>query len=141
MPTSKWSVSGIPPIAVIHRLASDRRSTGVSSDSVKCHERFVDAYKLPFRMISDPEGRVRKLFGLTEMLGVEARVTFVVNQSAVVEHIYSSMLKPKEHVLQSLEIISQLLEEEVTALPSVLQGQPGSHRWTETPPALPPRRA
>ena len=92
-------------------------------------------------MISDPEGRLRQAFGLTETLGVEARVTFVVNEAAVVEHVYSSMLKPKEHVLQSLEVISQLLEEEVTALPVTLQGRPGWQRWAESPPPLPPRRA
>ena len=43
---------------------------GVSSDSIESHKRFLDEYLFPFRLLSDEEGKVRKLYGATKGFGL-----------------------------------------------------------------------
>ena len=49
---------------------------GISSDSVGLHRRFAASYQLPFTLLSDRGGMVRRLYGAQSMLGlVPGRVT------------------------------------------------------------------
>ena len=43
---------------------------GVSSDSADKHTAFADKYKLPFTLLSDRGGKVRKLYGVPTVLGL-----------------------------------------------------------------------
>jgi peroxiredoxin Q/BCP len=36
---------------------------GVSSDDVNSHSRFKAKYRLPFILVSDPDGKIRELYG------------------------------------------------------------------------------
>ncbi len=52
---------------------------GISDDSTESHERFASKYSLPFTLLSDKGGRVRKLYGVKKTFGViPGRVTFVI---------------------------------------------------------------
>ena len=42
---------------------------GVSSDSVRSHQRFAQKHGLPFVLLSDEGGEVRKLYGVPNTLG------------------------------------------------------------------------
>jgi peroxiredoxin Q/BCP len=64
---------------------------GVSGDSVESHKRFIDEYKLPFTLLSDMKGEVRKLYGTYRILGlVSGRYTFIIDKEGVTRHIFSS---------------------------------------------------
>jgi thioredoxin-dependent peroxiredoxin len=43
---------------------------GVSSDSVRSHQRFVEKHDLPFVLLSDEGGEVRRLYGVPNTFGL-----------------------------------------------------------------------
>lgn len=55
---------------------------GISSDSERSHQRFSSKYKLPYTLLSDPDGTVSKLFGIKRKLWglMPGRETFVLDQ-------------------------------------------------------------
>src|SRR5215467_10254312 len=55
---------------------------GVSSDSETSHEKFASKYKLPFVLLADKGGKIRKQYGVPATLGLlPGRVTFVIDKS------------------------------------------------------------
>ena len=71
---------------------------GISSDSVESHQRFAAKYALPYTLLSDPGGRVRKLYGASSFFGLmPGRVTFVIDREGIVRHVFSSQTKFEEH--------------------------------------------
>jgi thioredoxin-dependent peroxiredoxin len=82
---------------------------GISDDSEHSHEAFVSKYKLPFTLLSDKGGSVRKLYGVKKTLGViPGRVTFVIDRAGVVRHTFSSQSKPAQHVEEALTALASL---------------------------------
>jgi thioredoxin-dependent peroxiredoxin len=80
---------------------------GVSSDSSDSHTRFAAKYKLPFRLLSDPGGKLRRLYGVPATLGViPGRVTYVIDPEGIVRKIVNSQFNPKSHVEEALEALS-----------------------------------
>ena len=76
---------------------------GISDDSSESHERFASKYKLPFTLLSDKGGRVRKLYGVKKTFGViPGRVTFVIDRQGIVRHVFSSQSSPARHVEEAL---------------------------------------
>ncbi len=76
---------------------------GVSSDSTESHQQFASKYRLPFILLSDQGGKVRKLYGVPTTLGVlPGRVTYVIDKSGVVRHIFSSQFNPTKHIEEAL---------------------------------------
>jgi thioredoxin-dependent peroxiredoxin len=81
---------------------------GISSDSVRSHERFVEKHGLPLVLLSDEGGEVRKLYGVPNTLGLfPGRVTCVIDEEGVVRHIFSSQLGVSRHVEQALKALEQ----------------------------------
>jgi peroxiredoxin Q/BCP len=82
---------------------------GVSSDSVEKHTGFADKYKLPFTLLSDQGGKVRKLYGVPTVLGlIPGRVTYVIDREGTVRQIFNSMTNINGHVNDALEMVKQL---------------------------------
>lgn len=82
---------------------------GVSADSVAAHRRFVRSQALPFRLLSDKDGAVRRLYGVRQTLGIlPGRVTYVIDTAGIVRHIYSSQLRARNHSRESLDAVRQL---------------------------------
>jgi peroxiredoxin Q/BCP len=76
---------------------------GVSSDSGDSHRKFAEKYKLPFTLVSDAGGKVRKLYGVPATLGLlPGRVTFVIGPDGVVRKVFNSQLAATRHVAESL---------------------------------------
>jgi peroxiredoxin Q/BCP len=88
----------------------DAEVIGVSSDSVESHKSFAAKHDLPFTLISDEGGWVRRLYGVPNTFGLfPGRVTYVIDEEGVVRHVFSSQLGVEKHVeeaLQALQIIS-----------------------------------
>src|SRR5271169_5007243 len=86
---------------------------GVSSDSVTRHEAFAGQHELPFTLLSDQGGRVRKSYGVPAVLGLlPGRVTYVIDRQGTVRHVFSSMTNIGQHVSDALEVVRQLQTEQ-----------------------------
>src|ERR1700761_4043396 len=82
---------------------------GVSDDSSESHARFAAKYNLPFTLLSDKGGSVRKLYGVKKTLGIiPGRVTFVIDRAGVVRHVFSSQMNAAQHVTEALEALKSL---------------------------------
>ena len=82
---------------------------GISDDSGESHRRFASKYKLPFTLLSDEGGHVRKLYKVRKTLGIiPGRVTFVIDREGIVRHVFSSQSSPARHVEEALAAISRL---------------------------------
>ena len=82
---------------------------GVSSDSPESHEKFATKYRLPFVLLSDRGGAVRKLYGVPSTLGVlPGRVTYVIDGQGTVRHIFNSQLQAAQHVEEALKALRDI---------------------------------
>ncbi|MGH7849762.1 MAG: peroxiredoxin [Thermodesulfobacteriota bacterium] len=79
---------------------------GISSDPVESHKRFSSEYGLPFKLLSDENGAVRKLYGVPKTFGIlPGRVTYVIDRVGIVVHIISSQLGYKKHVGEAIKAL------------------------------------
>jgi peroxiredoxin Q/BCP len=86
---------------------------GVSSDPVGKHAAFAGKHQLPFTLLSDQGGLVRKRYGVPAVLGVlPGRVTYVIDRQSTVRHVFSSMTSIGQHVSDALEVVRQLQAEQ-----------------------------
>lgn len=82
------------------------RVVGISGDSVASHRAFADKHQLPFTLLADESGEVRKAWGVGKTLGLlPGRVTYVIDPEGVVRHKFSSQFKPKKHIDEALGVI------------------------------------
>lgn len=90
-------------------LAAGAEVIGISDDSTRSHGKFVSKYKLPFTLLSDKGGSVRKLYGVKKTFGViPGRVTFVIDRAGVVSHTFSSQSQAARHVEEALKALALL---------------------------------
>ena len=81
---------------------------GVSSDSAERHAAFAGKHNLPFTLLSDQGGRVRKQYGVPAVLGLlPGRVTYVIDRQGTVRHVFNSMTNINQHVGDALEVVRQ----------------------------------
>jgi len=82
---------------------------GVSSDSVTSHETFASKHRLPFILLADDGGRVRKEYGVKATFGIlPGRVTYVIDGEGMVRHVFSSQTGVQRHVHEALDALSEI---------------------------------
>lgn len=82
---------------------------GVSDDSVASHKGFTIKHRLPFDLLSDPDGSVRKLYGVSRTLGIlPGRVTYVIDREGMVRLVFSNQLSMSSHIRQALKTLESL---------------------------------
>jgi len=82
---------------------------GVSSDSVASHESFAAKHRLPFVLLADEGGVVRKRYGVKPTLGIlPGRVTYVIDGQGVVRHVFSAQTGVQRHVSEALDALSEI---------------------------------
>jgi thioredoxin-dependent peroxiredoxin len=87
---------------------------GISSDSEESHNKFAKQHHLPFILLSDKGGQVRKRYGVSSTFGLlPGRVTYIIDKQGVVRHIFSSQFAPLKHVAEALKVLQALREERV----------------------------
>ncbi|PZD73965.1 Putative peroxiredoxin bcp [Acaryochloris thomasi RCC1774] len=87
---------------------------GISPDTAKSHQKFIEKQTLPFTLLSDPDSEVARAYesyGLKKFMGKEYdgvyRQTFIIDPQGQLAKIYRKV-KPAEHaeqVLQDLETL------------------------------------
>jgi peroxiredoxin Q/BCP len=94
----------------------DRKGTEVldiSSDQTESHERFSSGNRLPFKLLSDEGGIVRKLYHVPKTLGlISGRVTYVIDKNGIIRHIFSSQFGPRKHVEEALQALKSISDKE-----------------------------
>ena len=68
---------------------------GVSADSVASHQKFRDKFNLGFPLLSDPDKKVIRDYGVwkeknmygKKMMGIE-RTTFIIDEKGKIQHIF-----------------------------------------------------
>ena len=85
---------------------------GVSSDTLESHKSFATHHGLPFLLLSDEDGNVRKLYGVPSTMGIiPGRVTYIIDKKGVVRHIFNSQFQPEKHIEEALKILEELGKE------------------------------
>jgi peroxiredoxin Q/BCP len=92
-------------------LAKGYQVLGVSPDSEKSHQKFIEKYNLPFDLISDTEKEILiayEAWGEKSMYGKKymgvLRKTFVINKNRIIENIFEKV-DTKAHTEQILKEI------------------------------------
>lgn len=79
---------------------------GVSSGDAVSHARFVRKHALPFRLMTDPGGAVRRALQIPKTLGVlPGRVTFVIAADGTILHAFTSQFRTTKHVAEALQAL------------------------------------
>ena len=81
---------------------------GVSPDSVKSHDKFVEKFKLPFTLVADEDKKISQSYGVwgeksfmgRKYMGV-FRVTFLIGPDGHIKKIWPAV-KPDEHAAEVL---------------------------------------
>jgi peroxiredoxin Q/BCP len=81
---------------------------GVSPDSQKSHQKFIEKYNLPFPLIADTEKEVINAYGVwgqKKFMGKSYegvfRTTFIINEEGVIDEVIDKV-NTKEHTSQIL---------------------------------------
>src|SRR5260370_23807710 len=82
---------------------------GISNDNQQSHGSFATEHKLPFILLSDPDGLVRKSYSVKKTLGlIPGRVSFVIDKNGIVRHVFSSQSRATAHVDEALAVVKSL---------------------------------
>jgi peroxiredoxin Q/BCP len=82
---------------------------GVSADDAKTHQKFIEKYQLPFRLIADTDKKIhelydtwkeKKMYGKSYMGTI--RTTFVIDEQGTIIDIIDKV-KAKEHTMQIIK--------------------------------------
>ena len=82
---------------------------GISADSEKSHQRFIEKHGLPFPLIADKEKEIIKAYGVwgpKKFMGKNfdgiIRTTFIIDGEGIIEEVIDKV-NTKEHTKQILE--------------------------------------
>lgn len=83
---------------------------GISSDNQESHREFANAKQLPFPLLTDSDGSVRRAFNVGPTLRfIPGRTTFVIDKQGIIRHIHSSQIHPESHVEEALRALRSLI--------------------------------
>lgn len=87
-------------------LSKGYKVLGVSADSAKAHQKFIEKHNLPFPLLMDEDKKIIQdygVWGLKKFMGKEYegihRTTFIIDENGVIEDIIEKV-KTKEHTAQ-----------------------------------------
>lgn len=82
---------------------------GISGDSDESHRAFATSRQLPFHLVSDADGSLRRLYGVPRIFGLlPGRVTYVIDREGIVRLVHSAALASMEHVRKALDAVQDL---------------------------------
>src|SRR5262245_23794148 len=90
-------------------VAAGATVVGISGDSAESHQRFASQNRLQFLLATDADGAVRCAFGVPKTLGlIPGRVTYVIDRTGVVRHMFSGQFVADRHVREALDAVRAL---------------------------------
>lgn len=77
------------------------RVVGVSRDDVETHRRFIDAHKLQYELVADPEGEMATAFRTMRFGGLwpmQKRITYVIDAEGIIRGVFHHEFAIDNHV-------------------------------------------
>jgi len=82
---------------------------GISGDSGESHRAFAGKHQLPYRLITDADGSIRRRFGIKKTWGlIPGRASVLVDVDGVIRRIYESQFRPASHVPAMLDALRRV---------------------------------
>jgi thioredoxin-dependent peroxiredoxin len=82
---------------------------GVSPNSLDEHRSFAEHHRLPFPLLSDADGELRRRYDVGRSLGIiSGRVTYVIDRQGIIQHVFSSQLRARQHVAEALGVLERV---------------------------------
>ena len=82
---------------------------GISGDSAESHQSFASQHRLPYRLVTDHDGSIRRRYAIKKTWGlIPGRVSILVDRSGVIRQIYESQFRPTTHVPAMLEALREV---------------------------------
>ena len=81
---------------------------GVSTGSPAVRAEMISANRIPVTLLQDVDGAARTAFGVGKFLGLDMRVTFVIDRSGLVRHVSDSQLRVGKHISEALACVKDL---------------------------------
>ena len=83
---------------------------GVSADSLQRHRAFAASRNLPFLLLTDQDGSLRRAYDVRKTLGIPpGRVTYVIDKQGIVRHSFSALFSAEQHVAEALRVVQELV--------------------------------
>ncbi len=84
---------------------------GINSGTVDSHRKFMQNHQLPFTLLSDPENKVLKMFGVkTKFFFITGRETFVVDKSGKIVFTFDSFTNGAAHEQEALQFVRTMVK-------------------------------
>lgn len=72
---------------------------GVSGDSAGSHRGFADRHRLPYHLVTDSDGSIRRAYAVQPTWGlIPGRASFLVDRAGAIRAVHVSQFRPASHV-------------------------------------------
>jgi thioredoxin-dependent peroxiredoxin len=92
--------------------SADTEVVGVSVDDAATHDRFAREHGVTFPLVPDPQRVLTRRYGATsllrDVLGVSARLTYVIARSGRIVAVFDSGIRASQHTEGAREAIKKL---------------------------------
>jgi peroxiredoxin Q/BCP len=92
--------------------SSDTEVVGVSVDDAATHDRFAREHGITFPLVPDPRRELARLYRATsivrDIMGVSARVTYVIDRAGKIVAVFDSEVRASQHVDGAREAVQRL---------------------------------
>jgi len=93
-------------------VSGDAEVVGVSVDDAATHDRFAREHQIEFPRVPDTSRELTRRYGATallrDVLGVSARLTYVISRSGRIEGVFDSAIRASHHVDGARTVIARL---------------------------------
>ena len=87
-------------------VSRDTAVIGISSDTAASHKKFTAKHRLPFPLLVDAGGAVRRTFGVNRTLGIiPGRATFVIDKRGFIRGVFAAQFQFEAHIRESLRAL------------------------------------
>ena len=81
---------------------------GINSGTVESHKNFIKNHQLPYTILSDPDNKVLKIFGVKKKFFISGRETFVIDKTGKIVYTYDSFTNGPAHEKETLAFIKKM---------------------------------
>jgi thioredoxin-dependent peroxiredoxin len=81
---------------------------GINSGTVESHRSFIKNHQLPYTILSDPDNKVLKLFGVKKKFFISGRETFVIDKTGKIVFTYDSFINGAAHEKEALAFVKKM---------------------------------